>query len=103
MELLKNQNEQTVYDLCKDAKQKCLCAFFKKDIITNIPNNKNENVQISLITYLINANTYTLDITALRNIINHGAKVYNHNNLYAKHYLFDANKALITSENLTKK
>lgn len=68
MELLRNPIEQRVYDLCKDAKQSiCLCApFVKEDIVNNILNNKDENVQISLVTNLSNAYTYTLDITALK-------------------------------------
>ena len=104
MELLRNPIEQRVYDLCKDAKQSiCLCApFVKEDIVNNILNNKDENVQISLVTNLSNAYTYTLDITALKNIINHGGKVYNRSNLHAKLYMFDADKAIITSGNLTK-
>lgn len=104
MKFLRNPIEQIVYDLCTEAKQSiCLCApFVKEDIVKNILNSKNENVQISLVTNLSNAYTYTLDIPALRNIINHGGKVYNRSNLHAKFYLFDANKAIITSGNLTK-
>ena len=104
MELLKNPIEKRVYDLCKDAKHSiCLCApFVKEYIVNNILNNKNESVQISLVTNLSNAYTYTLDISALKNIINHGGKVYNRSNLHAKFYMFDANKAIITSGNLTK-
>lgn len=80
-----------------------MCSpFAKEDIVKNILNSKNESVQISLVTNLSNAYTYTLDISALRNIINCGGKVYNRSNLYAKFYMFDANKTIITSGNLTE-
>lgn len=75
--------------------------FAKEDIVKNILNSKNENVQISLVTNL--SNTYTLDIPALRNIINHSGKAYNRSNLHAKFYIFDANKAIIIFGNLIKK
>lgn len=82
-----------------------LCApFIKTSIIDDILTYKKQNVNISTITNVKLMSFYrkVLDIEALSKILISNGKVYNYPMLHAKIYIFDDNKLIITSANLTE-
>lgn len=89
----------------KTDKEIKLCApFIKKGIVNDILTYKKQNVNITTITNIKLMSFYrkVLDIEALSNILNSNGKIYNYPMLHAKIYIFDDNKLIITSANLTE-
>lgn len=81
-----------------------LCApFIKKDIVKSILNNINAAIDLNVITSSNIAAFFreASDLEAIELLLKNNVKVYNHQNLHAKIYIFDESKALITSANLT--
>lgn len=82
-----------------------LCApFIKTSIINDILTYKKQNVNITTITNIKLMSFYrkVLDIQALSKILNSNGNIYNYPMLHAKIYIFDDNKLIITSANLTE-
>ena len=81
-----------------------LCApYIKNDIVKKIIKEKNENVNLQVITTSSLASFIhgASDIDAIEELIETGAQVINCQHLHAKIYLFDKERAIITSANLT--
>ena len=104
LEILSSNTKDNFFKLIKEAnKEIYLCApFIKENIVNQILLNKKENVKLTVITsnnigYFLNK---SVDISAIKKLINNNVKVFNYNSLHAKIYLID-NNAIITSANLT--
>lgn len=107
IEVIGNENNRVLFNLIeRSEKEIFLCApFIKKDIIKRIYEKKGEDVELSVITSS-NIGNYvcgSLDIEAIKILMEKGANVYNYQDLHAKIYLFDNKNALITSANLTNR
>ena len=82
-----------------------LCApFIKTNIVNDILTYKKQNVNISIITNVKFMSFYrkVLDIEALSKVLDSNGKIYSYPMLHAKFYIFDYNKLIITSANLTE-
>lgn len=82
-----------------------LCApFIKTSIVNDIYTYKKRNVNITTITNVKLMSFYrkVLDIEVLSKILYSNGKVYNYPMLHAKIYIFDDNKLIVTSANLTE-
>lgn len=103
--VIKTPTSKAFYELVKNSNKELLfCApFIKKEIISNIIKNLNPNVVFGVITYsnIARFANGSLDLEAIRMVLENGFKVLNYQNLHAKIYLFDNEKALITSANLS--
>lgn len=104
LEILNINIKDNFFKLIKEAnKEIYLCApFIKENIVNQILLNKKDNVKLTVITsnnisYFLNK---SVDISAIKTLINNNVKVFNYNSLHAKIYLVD-NNAIITSANLT--
>jgi len=81
-----------------------ICSpFIKKEIVSDLYQNKKESVRISVVT---NINLKSIckkstDIEALTQIIEQRDPLYNFQRLHAKFYIFDKQRLVITSANLT--
>ncbi len=78
--------------------------FIKSNIVTKLYDHIKDNVQLDVVTSckLMNFYRRASDIEALSYIMNKGGSVLNLQKLHSKIYIFDDNKAIITSSNLTK-
>ncbi|MEG2270444.1 MAG: phospholipase D-like domain-containing protein [Bacilli bacterium] len=86
------------------SKEVLLCApYIKLDIVKDILRFKNPLTKLEVITSSNIANFVngSLDIEAIKTLLENGCNVINYQNLHAKIYLFDSIRALITSANLT--
>lgn len=105
LEILKNPLENMFLELCGNSQKNIkLCApFVKQNIIEKIITHKKENTQLNLITNVKLHSFYkgASDIKALSMVLKSGGILYNKGNLHAKYYIFDDEKAIITSGNLT--
>lgn len=82
-----------------------LCApFIKTGIVNDIFKYKKQDVNIKTITNIKLMSFYrkVLDIDALSKILLSNGKLYNYPTLHAKIYIFDNNRLIITSGNLTE-
>jgi hypothetical protein len=92
-------------ELCSSANRSIkLCApFVKSNIISEVMSVKDSRVPVELITRL-NLQYFhrkVSDIGSLNTVMNAGGNVYNCTNLHAKIYIFDEERVLITSANIT--
>ena len=103
--IVKTPSKDSFFSLIKEANKEMLfCApFIKKEIVDEILSNRNPGVVLEVITSanLANFVNGSLDVEAIRTLLEAGIKVLNFQNLHAKIYLFDNKKALVTSANLT--
>lgn len=103
--IVKTPSKDSFFSLIKEANKEMLfCApFIKKEIVDEILSNKNPGVVLEVITSanLANFVNGSLDVEAIKTLLQAGIKVLNFQNLHAKIYLFDNKKALVTSANLT--
>lgn len=82
-----------------------LCApFIKTNIVDDILTFKKQNVNIKIITSIKLMSFYrkVLDIEGLSKILDSNGKIYSYPMLHAKFYIFDKNRLIITSANLTE-
>jgi len=105
IQLLKTPTENVFFESIKACnKNIILCApYIKKNIVQKIIKEKNINANLEVIT---TANIASFirgasDIEAIEELLESGIKVINHQHLHAKIYVFDKEKAIITSANLT--
>lgn len=93
------------FTLCRESTQKIrLCApFVKEDIVSEIFDQKSSSCEVELITKINLKNFYnkSIDLNALRIIVNNGGRVFNFPKLHAKFFIFDDRQVVITSANLT--
>ncbi|AHF61283.1 phospholipase D-like domain-containing protein [Spiroplasma mirum] len=77
--------------------------YIKKQIASEILNNKQKNVQLKIITSwnLPNFINKSLDLEAIELLIKNNINILALENLYAKIYIFNESSALITSSILT--
>lgn len=105
MRILKTPWKDDFLELVYQSKKsiKITSPFVKNDICSELINNKNSSSVIYLITSfkLMSIYSGSLDISAIENIIDNNGKVKNFPKLHSKIYLFDDEKAIITSSNLT--
>lgn len=105
LNIVKTPTCNSFFNLIKNSKDEVLlCApYIKKDIVKDILKFKKPEVKLEVITSSNIANFIngSLDIGAIKQLIENGCKVLNFQDLHAKIYLFDNEKALITSANLT--
>jgi hypothetical protein len=86
-----------------ESKLRITSPFVKERIVNRLFENKRINVGFELVTSckLMNFYRKASDINALTSILEKGGKIYNHQNMHSKIYIFDDKKAIITSSNLT--
>lgn len=105
MRILKTPWKDDLLELVHQSKKsiKITSPFVKHDICSELINVKNLSTRIDLITSfkLMSIYTGSLDISAIENIIDNNGIVKNYPKLHSKIYLFDDEKAIITSANLT--
>ncbi len=80
-----------------------LSPFVKRQAVGHVIEHKKTNVKVHLVTTLQIAHFYygSIDVDALRQVIDDGGDVRNHQALHSKVYLFDERHAVVTSANLT--
>jgi len=105
IELIKNPSKWLMDELISNsAKSIKMCVpYIKTSIIKDILMHKPSKVKLELITTsnLASFASGGSDICAIKQLINEGVKVYNYQGLHAKIYVFDDERAIITSANLT--
>lgn len=105
VELLNTPINDRFYDLVSSSKSDIrLCApYVKNQIVQKIYSLKRQSVNIEFLSNLSLPNLYkkSSDIEAFETIANRNDKIYNCQMLHAKIYIFDDNKTIITSANLT--
>lgn len=105
IQVIKTPTSKQFYDLVKSSTKELLfCVpFIKKDVISHILNNIKPDVVVGVITYsnIARFANGSLDLEAIKMLLDKGFRVLNYQNLHAKIYLFDNEKALITSANLS--
>jgi HKD family nuclease len=105
MTLIKNPWDKLFFELVNSSKRsiKITSPFVKENIVSNLINLKNSEVKLTLVTSFRLMNYYTgaSDLKALELIINENGIVKNFQKLHSKIYVFDDEKAVITSGNLT--
>ncbi|WP_300385129.1 phospholipase D-like domain-containing protein, partial [Clostridium sp.] len=105
IEIINENLNDRFFNLVSDSKQTIkLCSpFVKEDIIKEIYNNKKTNVSIDIISNFSIPNFYkgSSDIEAFNLVEKNKDRIFNCQKLHAKIYIFDNNKSIITSSNLT--
>lgn len=105
MKILTTPWKDDFLELVHEAKKsiKITSPFVKNDVCAEMINAKNSATKIDLITSFKLMSIYSgcLDISAIENIINNNGTVKNFPKLHSKIYLFDDERAIITSGNLT--
>ena len=103
--VIKTPSNNVFFNLVNESEHELLfCApFIKKEIVDVILSHKKPGVVLEVITSanLANFISGSLDVEAIKALLNNGVRVLNYQNLHAKIYLFDNKKALVTSANLT--
>jgi hypothetical protein len=105
MRILKTPWKDDLMKLVSESKKsiKITSPFVKENICNELVIKKKQNTQLELITSFKLMNIYrgALDLKGLESIINNNGVVKNQSKLHSKIYLFDDEKAIITSGNLT--
>ncbi len=105
MKILKTPWKNNLMELVSQSKKsiKITSPFVKENICNELLSFKNEGTKLELITSfkLMNIYSGSLDLSGLENIINCNGIVKNFPKLHSKIYLFDDEKVIITSGNLT--
>jgi len=104
LEIITNPSTDLFLDLVKTSKEQLLASpFIKANIAKMILDNKPTEAKISLLTsYKLNSfYRNSSDLTALKSFIENRIEVRNYTSLHAKTYIFDSQRTIITSANLT--
>jgi len=105
MQILKTPWKDKLMELVSNSNNsiKITSPFVKENVCNELLSLKNEKTSLELITSFKMMNIYTgsLDLIGLENIIKNNGVVKNFSKLHSKIYLFDDQKAIITSGNLT--
>lgn len=105
LNIIKTPSNDEFFSLVKNSEKNIyLCApFIKKEIVDKILDARKDGITMVVITSsnISNFLCGSLDISAIKELISQGVTVRNYQNLHAKIYIFDREKALVTSANLT--
>ena len=105
MKIIKTPWKKELMNLVFESKKsiKITSPFVKENICKELLNIKKKDTKLELITSfkLNNIHSGSLDLNGLENIISNKGIVKNHSTLHSKIYIFDDEKAIITSSNLT--
>lgn len=105
MKILKTPWKDELMEMVSGARHsiKIMAPFVKASICETLLHHKSAKAKLELITSFKLSSMYagSLDLKALEQLISHKAMVKNYPPLHAKVYLFDEQKAVITSGNLT--
>jgi HKD family nuclease len=104
LQIITNPSTDIFLELVKNSNEQLLASpFIKANVAKMILDNKPKEAKISLLTNYKLTNFYrqSSDISALRYFIEKQIKVRNYPTLHAKTYIFDSERAIITSANLT--
>ncbi|HIJ53022.1 MAG TPA: NgoFVII family restriction endonuclease [Planctomycetes bacterium] len=104
VEIITNPSTDVFIDLVKTSQEQLLASpFIKANVAKMILDNKPTKAKISLLTsYKLNSfYRNSSDLTALSSFIESRIPVRNYPKLHAKTYIFDSQRAIITSANLT--
>jgi len=104
LEIITNPATDVFLELVSNSYEQLLASpFIKANIASMIIDNKPKDAKISLLTcYKLNSfYRNSSDIAALKFFIENNVNVRNYPRLHAKTYIFDSEKAFITSGNLT--
>lgn len=105
MQILKTPWKKNLLELVAQSKKsiKITSPFVKENICNELINVKNKNTKIELITSfkLMNIYSGSLDLSGLETVIQNNGVVKNFPKLHSKIYLFDDQKVIISSGNLT--
>lgn len=105
MKILKTPWKNDLMELVSQSKKsiKITSPFIKENVSNELLSNKKKSTKIEVITSfkLMNIYSGSLDLSSLENIINSNGIVRNFSKLHSKIYLFDDEKVVITSSNLT--
>lgn len=97
---------ETFMGLCAEANRNILlCSPYVKESITkDIIANKKRDSEIELITAILMGSfrRRSSDLSAISHLLESGCRIYNCNGVHAKFYIFDNEKCIITSANLTE-
>ena len=105
IELIKNPWQELLLDCVSSASEeiKISCPFIKSTVTNKLLSAKQTDTDLFVISTFKLANFHqgVSDLDALESIIQHGGNLKYHQSLHAKTYIFDNQKAVITSANLT--
>jgi len=104
VEIITNPSTDIFLDLVRTSQEQLLASpFIKANVAKLILDNKPTEAKISLLTsYKLNSfYRNSSDLTALKSFIERHIPVRNYPKLHAKTYIFDSERAIITSANLT--
>lgn len=104
LEIITNPATDVFLELVRNSHEQLFASpFIKANVASMILENKHREATISLLTsYKLNSfYRNSSDITALKFFIENNVNVRNYPKLHAKTYIFDSEKAFITSGNLT--
>jgi type II restriction enzyme len=104
VKIITNPSTDIFLDLVRESKEQLLASpFVKANVAQMILDNKPAKAKISFLTNYKLTNFYrnSSDLTALKCFIENKIKVRNYPTLHAKTYIFDSERAIITSANLT--
>ncbi len=104
IEILTNPCIDHFIELVRNSKEQLLASpFIKSTVARMILNNRAQDADIRFMTSFKLTNFYrnSSDIEALKSFMHNNVKVRNYPRLHAKTYIFDSDKAIITSANLT--
>lgn len=104
VEIITNPSTDVFLDLVRTSQEQLLASpFVKANVAQMILDNKPAKTRISLLTSYKLTNFYrsSSDLTALKYFIENQVQVRNYPTLHAKTYIFDSERAIITSANLT--
>lgn len=104
LEIITNPSSDVFLDLVRTSQEQLLASpFIKANVAKMILDNKPTDSNISLMTNFKLTNFYrkSSDLTALKYFIDKQMEVRNYPTLHAKTYIFDSERAIVTSANLT--
>ena len=104
VEIITNPSTDIFLDLVRTSQEQLLASpFIKANVAQMILDNRPTEAKISLLTSYKLTNFYrnSSDLTALKSFIESKMPVRNFPSLHAKTYIFDSERAIITSANLT--
>ncbi len=105
MQLVKSPWRELFYDLSASCKKsiKITSPYVKDNVVSHLMVSKKDAVKVSLLTSFKLMNYYSgaSDLNALEHVLKNSGSVGNVQKLHSKIYIFDDEKAVITSGNLT--
>lgn len=102
---LQNPWENKLLELVSEVKEELIiiCPFIKEEIIKNIlAFLKDKKLKILLKTNVFDISKSVFDLECLYLLNSHNTEIRTIKNLHAKTFIFDNEKAIVTSSNLTK-